>query len=381
MKDKKKILHVITGLGDGGAEGVLSRLCINEKSNDHIVVSLLDGGKYGGLLKDSGVPVFCLHMNSDWLGLISAPYKLYQILKIQRPDVVQTWMYHADLLGGIVAKLAGVKKVYWGIRHSTLKVGESKLTTILIARLCALLSYILPVKIICCAESARAIHAAIGYKKTKLVVIQNGYEFDKLREDKGLGSNFRSEIGVSEETVLLGMVGRYNSQKGHDVFIKALGLIKNQIDFVCCFVGREMDFNNKDLLAALEREDIQERVMMLGPRNDIVAVMNALDLHVLPSTYGEGFPNVVAESIACGTPCLASNVGDAANIIQNALFVVPPGDDVALAERLIKIISLKKNEPELWESISCEMQNGVYERYSIGSMLEKYNAAWALNDV
>lgn len=376
--NKRKVLHIITGLGDGGAEGVLSRLCIAEESNKHIVISLLDEGKYGYILKKKGIPVFCLKMSESLPNLLFAPYRLYRLLKKSQPDVVQTWMYHADLLGGLVAKLAGIKNVFWGIRHSTLEFGHSSLSTILAARLCALLSYVVPVRVVCCAESAKIVHAQMGYKKSKLVVIPNGYDFNKFKKDEKLRHHFRAGHNMAKNVTLLGMVGRYNSQKGHDVFIRALGLIKDDIEFNCCLVGRGMDLNNKEIMNKLEEEGIKDRVIMLGQRDDVVSIMNALDLHVLPSTFGEGFPNVVAESIASGTPCLVSNVGDAASIVENPSFVVPPGDEDALAERLSELITLSKSDPELWADLSHQMHSRVHERFSMASMVEKYNAVWSL---
>ena len=121
-------------------------------------------------------------------------------------------MYHADLIGGIIAKLAGIKHIYWNIRHTTLEKGQSKKSTILVAKLCALLSRFIPKKIICCAHKAVEIHAELGYQKSKMVVIGNGYQLEQFAPNAYEGKKLRLELTLAEQTIL-GMVGRFDAQK------------------------------------------------------------------------------------------------------------------------------------------------------------------------
>ena len=149
----RKVLHIITGLSDGGAEAVLTRLCLNSQEAKHVVISLTDEGKYGLQLSQSGVPVHCLGMNAGRPSLFKF-FKLIRLIRVEKPDLVQTWMYHADFFGGLASRLAGVKQVFWGIRRSTLEKDKASRLTVLIARLCAYLSRVVPQKIICCAHEA-----------------------------------------------------------------------------------------------------------------------------------------------------------------------------------------------------------------------------------
>ena len=138
-----RITHIITGLNDGGAEGVLYRLCTHDTENCHVVVSLMDDGKYGPLLRAAGVEVHCLGMPRGRVR-VKALWRLWQLFRSQQTDVVQTWMYHADLIGGMIARLAGISALCWGIRHTTLDRECSLRSTIFVAQLCARTSRWMP---------------------------------------------------------------------------------------------------------------------------------------------------------------------------------------------------------------------------------------------
>lgn len=319
-----KVLHIISGLGDGGAEGVLFRLITNDLENDHSVISLSDLGKYGPLLINKKIEVVCLHMN-NLRNIFRGLMRLVLIIKKGPYDLIQTWMYHADLLGGIAAVVAGNLKICWGIRNTTLVLGSSKQKTILVAKICAILSYVIPKKIICCANAAAEVHAQLGYSRDKMVVIPNGYQLDRFMPNEALRKAIRNELGVDESIFLIGIIGRFDLQKDHENFINALReLNEKKVNFHGVMVGNGVTSENKMLKIFLRNAGVQGKVSMLGSRNDIESVMNALDINILSSAYGEAFPNVLAEAMACGTPCISTDVGDSALIIRNDGWIVPP---------------------------------------------------------
>jgi glycosyltransferase involved in cell wall biosynthesis len=188
------VTHIITGLNDGGAEAVLYRLCTHDGAHRHTVISLMDEGKYGPLLRAAGVEVLCLDMPRGHLRP-RALWRLWHWLRTQRPDVVQTWMYHADLLGGVVARLAGIRAVVWGIHHTTLEPGESSRATRLIARLLARLSRRVPRRIVACAGRGVQVHGALGYDTARMRVVPNGYDLARFAPDPGSRARLRAALG------------------------------------------------------------------------------------------------------------------------------------------------------------------------------------------
>ncbi|MDD5631280.1 MAG: glycosyltransferase, partial [Methylococcales bacterium] len=277
MQDNLRICHIITGLTDGGAETVLYRLCGHDKQNRHTVISLRDAGIYGALLEASGITVDYLDMPRGRVTLRGLR-RLWMLLSSERPDVVQTWMYHADLIGGLVARLARIPIVCWGIRHSNLELGKSSRSTILIAKVCAWLSHWVPHVIVSCSEQAATVHQALGYAKEKFTIIPNGYDLVELAPDSEARTQLRREWGFNENTALLGMAARYDSQKDHVSLVKALRLVKHKNEsFQCVLVGAEIDASNHELCSLIENQGVKDNVLLLGPRNDIPGVMNALD--------------------------------------------------------------------------------------------------------
>ena len=371
----KKIVHIITGLNDGGAEGVLTRLCLHSKKIQHVVISLMDEGKYGPILVQSGVEVLCLGMNPGKPGIIRF-FRLVRLIRANRPDVVQTWMYHADLLGGIAARVAGIRRVFWGIRHSALEKGKSKKSTILIARLCALLSSWVPEKIICCANKALLVHADIGYSARKLSVISNGYDLSRFKPDVAAGAKVRTELSLRPNEFIIGNVGRFDPLKDHSNLLQALALVmERKVHFCCLLVGKGLSSDNTELVEQIAELGLQNTVLLVGQRPDIPAVMNALDLHVL-SSLSEGFPNVLAEAMACGTPCVSTDVGDALDILGDKEACCPARDPQALAEMIIKSAREWQHCPSVWQARKAASSQRIGAMFSIEAMVEAYEACW-----
>ena len=362
-----RVLHVITGLGSGGAEAVLYRLCQFENTNEHIVVSLRSSGKYAVLLKQLGVQIYVLDI-SNWKNCLPKFFQLINLIKSLKPDIVQTWLYHADLIGGMAARFAGIRKIYWGIHNTTLSKSRTPVTTRKIVEILALLSYCIPQKIIVCAETARLLHIHQGYDGDKMLVINNGYDVNTFKPNL---SQKRIVDGVHYDTPLLGMVARYAPQKDIGNLFQALAIIKNRgISFRCMLVGSNMDYSNRELVDLIEKQNLEDRLILKGERNDLQNIMPALDLLILSSAFGEAFPNVICEAMACGVPCVTTDLGDCSSIVADLGWVVQPSDPSQLAYAIDRALqTLHKLDPD-------QIRAKIVKNYSIEKMVNSYTSAW-----
>ena len=366
---------MITSLNDGGAEAVLYRLCKHDHVNHHHVVSLWSAGKYGPMLGALGIKVTALDMSPGWPSPL-AFIGLVKLLRREKPDVVQTWMYHGDLFGGFASKVAGVRSVVWGIHHTTLAPGKSKKTTIWIAKLLAELSWWLPARIVVCAQRAMDVHEALGYNRSKMRFIPNGYDLADFQAGLDSQGEMKASVVPDQSIPLIGTVGRFDPQKDHGNLLDALSILRDRgIQFQCVLVGTGLDSSNQKIVEWINQRGLDDYVQLLGKRNDIPKVMNALDLHVLPSAYGEAFPNVVSEAMACGTLCVVTDVGDAAYIVGETGWVVPPRDANALAGAISAAI---EEVSDFGKSNECSLRarSRIQENFSIERMVAAYTECW-----
>jgi len=365
-----KIVHIITGLGDGGAEHTLFKICKYDKINKHIVISLTDHGKYFSLLKKLGTKVYCLNINFFSLDKF---FFLINLIRSSKPDIVQTWLVHADFLGSIAARLAGNKNIVWNVRYSKIQIGKAKLTTILIIKVLAKLSYLLPKLIVIVSKKAKKIYEIEGYDKKKFKFIPNGYDLSKLKINKIEKINFQKKIKIKKKIPRIGYVARYDPLKDHLNLLNALALIRlKDINFFCVLIGTNID-KNKILSREIKKLKLNNHIRLLGPTKNISKVMNWLDIHI-QSSRSEGFPNVVAEAMAFKTPCVVTNVGDSSYIVGKTGWVVPPNNSIKLAKAIQ--IALKEIQNKNWCKRCDSARARIKDKFSIGKMIKSYNKVW-----
>jgi glycosyltransferase involved in cell wall biosynthesis len=367
-----KVIHIITGLGDGGAEHALYKICKYDVANKHFVISLKSPGKYFSLLKKVGIKVYCLDIKFFSINKFIFLVKLLRSLK---PDIVQTWLVHADFLGSIAARLAGINNILWNVRYSNIEIGKAKLTTIFIIKILSLLSYLIPKFIITVSKKAKKIYKVAGYNKKIFKFIPNGYDLSILKVSKLQKVNFKKNIKIKKKVPLIGNVARYDPQKDHFNLLNALSLIQSRnINFFCVLVGFNINQNNIDLISEIKRLKLSNHVKLLDQTDNVSQVMNGLDIHVLSSSYGEGFPNVVAESMACGTPSIVTDVGDSALIVGKTGWVVPPKNSIKLANAIEK--ALREKGTNKWNKRCNKARLRIKKKFSIGKMITSYNEVW-----
>jgi glycosyltransferase involved in cell wall biosynthesis len=370
------VTHIITGLETGGAETMLLRLLqfVDRESFPPRVISITGNGPVGKQIEALGIPVFALGMDPARPSL-SDFIRLVRELKANPPAVIQTWMYHADLIGGLAACFVPHVKTVWGIHNSTLDPSTSKRSTRTIVRVNAFLSRFVPAKIIACSQAAQKIHEAHGYMESRIVFIPNGFDLDDYRPDPGARERVRAELGIPSTTPVVGMAARFDPQKDHATFFQAANEIAAAIPdvhFVLCGDGISRD--NPGLVPLMSGSEKPENIHLLGRRTDMKDIYPSWDVGMLSSSYGEAFPLVIGEAMACGVPCVGTDVGDTAELIGDTGLTVPPREPGQLAAAVIQILSLSENERQ---DLGRKARNRILENYEIRKIVNLYQRVWS----
>jgi glycosyltransferase involved in cell wall biosynthesis len=370
-----KIVHIITSLEDGGAENLLYKICKYDNSNNHIVISIISEGKYFSIFKKMGVEVYCMNINfCSFLNL----FNFIILIKQLKPDVVQTWLIIGDFLGSIVARLAGVKNIIWTVVYSKFDNSIEKKRNILLVKILAKLSYIIPKSIIVVSKDSKKNCWNLGYQKNKIRLINSGFDTSYFKIDKHQRLLFKEKINIKNNTPILGIIARYHPVKDHQNLLKALSIVSSKnLNFTCLFVGSDMNKNNKTLFKEIKRLKIENNVKLLGSINNIPMIMNAIDINVLCSK-SEGFPSVIAEAMACGTPSIVTNVGDSALIVGSTGWVIPPQNSKKLAKTIEK--AMKEIGKKNWTKKCFEARLRIKKNFGINKMIESYNSIWSQYD-
>jgi glycosyltransferase involved in cell wall biosynthesis len=376
----RRVMHVITTLTTGGAEVMLLRLLSRMDRNvfEAEVVCLASPGRVGEQIRALGIPVHSLEMNPGRPDP-RVVLRLARLIRARRPEIVQTWMYHADLIGGVAARLAGRSEVVWGIHNSTLPRTTKRSTRLVVAAL-SRLSHRVPRRIVACAAVAREVHRKLGYDDARMVTIPNGFDMESYRPDPAARRSVREELGLAVGTRLIGLVARFHPQKDHRNFVRAAGELHKAmpgVHFVLC--GDGVDAANLELAGWIREAGVVERVHPLGPRDDTPRIMASLDLLCSSSSFGEAFPLVVGEAMASGVPCVVTDIGDSALLVGDTGAVVPPRDPVALASAWRDLLGLGATARA---SLGARARERIASRYSLEEITRRYEDLYRtlLND-
>lgn len=343
MSNRIHIVHLISSLDVGGAEMMLYKLIsrIDPNRFQNTVICLIEVGPIGDKLRELGISVHSLGMRRGQPSLF-ALYRLVRLLHRKKPNILQTWLYHADLMGLIAARIANTPVVAWNIRSSNWDISQYRRTSGWVVQGCAWLSS-QPEIVIINSQFGQKFHTQIGYHPQKWTFIPNGIDTNIFKPDKNARDSIRQELNLELNTLLIGMVARFDPMKDHQNFLKAAGklLKKENVNFI--LVGRDVVPENTILKSWIAENKLVERVHLLGQRSDIARLSAGLDIATL-SSVSEGFPNVIGEAMSCAIPCVVTDVGDAAQIVGNAGYVVPAQDSEALCSGWLRLIEIGGQE-------------------------------------
>jgi len=364
-----KILHLITGLTTGGAERSLhSLLCggLAASSESH-VVSLTGRGEFGPKITELGVPLHVLDMRSGRPTATSLAL-LWRIVRKIKPDIVQGWMYHGNLAASFAAAVApGRPRLVWNIRHSLSDIKAEKRGLSRIIRIGRSLSA-KPDTILYNSHVARDQHQNYGYRAEQGQVIPNGFDTRQWRPNLRAREKTRMMLNMKSEDLLVGFVGRYHTMKDIPTFLRAMRLLMNSNQRVhCVMVGQDIGWENPELVSEISMLPTS-KIHFLGLRDDIPMLMPAFDL-CCQSSLGEAFPNVLGEAMACGVPCVSTDVGDSRYILGDVGRVVPSANPAALSEAMNDLLKLSVEERR---QIGALSRSRIEERFSLAATVDQY---------
>lgn len=372
-----RICSIINGTSGGaGAERMLQRVIrhANTSEFEHLVISINNFRRVAEELTAEGIDVQSLGIRRRLTRLPWAMARMGRLIRKFQPDVVQTWLYLSDLAGGVMSRLVCPKvPVIWTIRHCTL---DRKLDTRgirITAGLSSRLSGIVPARIVLNSQAAVPIHSAAGYDSAKMAVIPNGFDLQTLKPDATERNRIRQEFGFLEETPVVGRIARFHPQKDHTTFLQAARIVHaSRPDVRFVMVGEPLFLTAQQMQDEIAAYGLTDVVRLEEFRSDIVALNNSFDIATC-SSVTEAFPNALGEAMACGVPCVSTDVGDAARIIGDTGRVVPPSDPEAFAAALLDLLGQGGGA---LHSRGQAARQRITENYELNSSMEQFVTMW-----
>ena len=365
-----KIMHIITDLNTGGAEMMLYKLLSGLDREKFLcrVISLEPPGVLSRKINNLGIQVDSLDVNPRLPNPL-ALFKAIQMMLKWRPQVVQTWMYHADLLGTLAWKISRSGVLAWNMRCTNMDFSQYSKTTRWVMKACAALSGI-PHMIVANSHASIEDHREMGYNPRRAMVIPNGFDLERFKPDPVLSGQVRNEFEIPENAPCIGLVARFDPMKDHVTFFSAAELIwrkRPDTHFILC--GEGMVWENPQIQAHLGKSRSSLNVHLLGRREDVNRIMAGLDILVSSSAFGESFPNVIGEAMACGVPCVATDVGDSRRIIGGTGKIVPLKDPLAMANSVLELLDLPDEE---FDKLGILARERIRTLYSLDKVVRDY---------
>ncbi|MCC6587326.1 MAG: glycosyltransferase [Bryobacterales bacterium] len=363
------VVHVITTLDTGGAEMMLTRLVSAGEQNGlrHSVIALGGSGVMASKLEDLGISFINLRLARH--ELLTGAWRLGNQLRRHKPNIIQTWMYHADLLGSMAALGLRNVPVVWNIRCGRLDRAIDKAATIWTSKLCAAISTLVPERIVCCSMAALEAHRQAGYDRTKLQLIHNGLDTSTFRPDLYSRVAVRKELGLAPDTPVVTLAARFHPAKDHATFCAAASRVAKShqsVRFILCGTG--VSPTNRILMGLLDDAEIVDRCHLLGPRDDMPRIFAASDV-VVSSSAVEGFPNALAEGMACGLPAVTTAAGDSEFIVGDTGYVTPTHSPVELGSALLRMLNRTSYERA---ALGRRARQRIVDNFSLADAVSSY---------
>lgn len=370
---KRKIIHIISGLGNGGAEACLFRLIIANPDFTHIVISITDKGFYGDILSENNIKVIALNLRS-YVFVISILFKIKNIIVNEKPDVIHSWMYSANLIAGFIGNFLKIKNIIWSV-HGSVHLPSTKLSTFIIILMCSILSWIIPNYIVFVSNYSIKKHLKFGFCKNKIILITNGFTVKNQVDIYNNRMFLERKFSIPKNFKIFAMISRYHPVKDFKTLLLSLKEVKENFkNFKCLLIGYNI-YQNKELEFLVSAYQLNSNVILVDEIMDVTSLMSGFNLLLL-SSLSESFPNVIIEAMANGTPCISTNVGDVSLIIDNETgWVVPKSNPKAFSQSILLAINEMDNK-FLWNEKRLKCITKIKNNYSFENMKNNYVKLW-----
>jgi glycosyltransferase involved in cell wall biosynthesis len=373
MSERTRVAFLIRALNIGGAQRQLMALArsLDQKAFDVTVLTLYSGGPLIDDLRGTGIRVIPLDKKDRW-DMIGFCARLAKACRNLRPQILHSYLPGQNVISVLLKPFLPRTKIVWGVRSAGHDPGERDWLSILTFRLQALLSRFADL-IIFNSNAGKHFHLAHGVAAGRAIVIHNGIDTVRFSSDRRGGLRLRSSWQIAEDVLVIGVVGRIVPIKDYATFLRAaarLARVHPLARFACVGSGSpEYVRSLYDLAAQL---GLEKKIIWPGELvDDLADAYNAMDIYC-SSSHAEGTSNVILEAMACGVPCVVTDVGDSRVIVGETGVVVPPRDPQALADGLEQMARRLKQEPHL----RVEARERIVSSFSVDSLAQ--NTAKAL---
>lgn len=370
-----RVLHLITSLHSDGAQRVLLRLLrpLRENGIESLVLSLSNTLTLAPDYIREGARVECLEMNT-LAGLASSLKRLRFITREYGPDVFHGWMYHGNIMATLAHKLSGGAgiPVCWNVRTSVADRSETKFVTRMIRWLNGCMSAS-PSCVVYCADESRSRHEGINFHPRRTAVIPNGFDTEQLSPRAGARDSLLGELGLTTDAILIGNLGRFHPSKDHGTLLRAAGrVIREDPRVHFLLAGTDIVPGNRMLRELVEANRMEPHIHLLGCRSDVPELLSALSLYCSSSTV-EGFPNAIAEAMACAIPVIATDAGGSREVIGSCGRIVPCRDPAHLSDAILSII---RQGPAAMKETGASARRRIEVEYSLNAMVRRYGTMY-----
>ena len=366
-----KICHIINSLGNGGAEKNLIRISLDQiKKNKVTIITLKKKIFYNKILKKKKIKIISLDFNYNYK-IFKNIILLLKILNDEKPDVFFSWMFHSCLLASFAAIINNIKLI-WCIRHGSIVFGKTKILTIIIAKYILPILSSIPIKIIYNSNFSKKYYEKLGYNRNKTQVIFNGYYKNYFKPNKLFKAAFIKKYKIKSNQIIFGYVARFSPQKNHKFLFDCLNsLKKKKLSFKLILVGDNIK-NNNNLKNLIRKFDLKKEIIIFKETKEINLIYPIFDLNFLVSSYGESFPNTLAESMLSGTPCITSDVGDSKYIIGKYGFLFNKNDKNDFMKNIFNFKKkfLKKKE---FNILKHNCRERIISLFELNDKIKRYN--------